>query len=233
MNKWVRRSVSASALTAGALLAGGAAAHASPTMISTDNVGALSGTQAVVPVQAPINLCGVAAAVGGAAAECDGGAAATIDQWAFANSGPSMVSSGNVGIGNGTQLYAPIQAPVNVCGVAVGVLGSGEAGCDGGAKAEHGEEPEDDNGYYKPHQEQSEKNHQKDEDNGRYGPGEEEQGGGGDGVSMVSAGNVGVLNGTQVVAPVQVPINICGVAVGVLGSAQAACDGGAIADLTL
>ncbi|HEY3503949.1 MAG TPA: chaplin family protein [Actinocatenispora sp.] len=45
-------------------------------------------------------------------------------------------SSGNAGIGNGTQVQAPVQAPVNVCGNGVGVAGAGIGGsgdCKAGA----------------------------------------------------------------------------------------------------
>lgn len=45
-------------------------------------------------------------------------------------------SSGNAGIGNGTQVQAPVQAPVNVCGNGVGVAGAGVGGngdCKAGA----------------------------------------------------------------------------------------------------
>jgi LPXTG-motif cell wall-anchored protein len=40
-----------------------------------------------------------------------------------------------------------------------------------------------------------------------------------------SVGNSGVGNGNQVEAPVSVPVNVCGNAVGVLGNAEASCDG--------
>jgi len=47
----------------------------------------------------------------------------------------SLVSSGNNGILNGTQIYAPIQIPIDISGIAVGVLGSAAAGSQGGASA--------------------------------------------------------------------------------------------------
>ncbi|URM96995.1 chaplin [Actinomadura madurae] len=50
---------------------------------------------------------------------------------------------------------------------------------------------------------------------------------GGRNVKMESAGNFGIGNGNQVFAPISVPVDVCGNAVGVLGAAQAQCKGGA------
>ncbi|MGI5206322.1 chaplin family protein [Spirillospora sp. CA-108201] len=38
--------------------------------------------------------------------------------------------------------------------------------------------------------------------------------------------NFGILNGTQVIAPISVPVNVCGNAVAVIGGASAHCKGG-------
>ncbi|GIF74835.1 chaplin family protein [Asanoa siamensis] len=46
----------------------------------------------------------------------------------------------------------------------------------------------------------------------------------GSGVSHIaSGGNAGILNGTQVVVPIQVPVNVCGNSLAVLGGAAASC----------
>ncbi|GHJ46485.1 hypothetical protein Cs7R123_38270 [Catellatospora sp. TT07R-123] len=133
MNTWVRRSLKAGALTAGAVMATGTAAYAEASVISAGNTGVLNGTQVFAPIQAPINLCGVAVGVAGdALAGCEGGSAAELDGVYDAH----LISTGNHGILNGTQVFAPIQAPINVCGVAAGVLGTAAAFCDGGASAE-------------------------------------------------------------------------------------------------
>ncbi|GAA1610207.1 chaplin family protein [Catellatospora bangladeshensis] len=135
MNTWVRRSLKAGALTAGAVMATGTAAYAETTVISAGNTGVLNGTQVFAPIQAPINLCGVAASVGGdAIAGCEGGSAAELEGVYDVR----MLSTNNHGILNGTQVFAPIQAPINVCGVAAGVLGNAAAWCEGGASAEIG-----------------------------------------------------------------------------------------------
>lgn len=80
MNEWVRRSLSAGALTAGtvsAIVATGAAAHADTTMITNDNVGILNGTQVYAPIQAPVNVSSISAAVLGQAwSASDGGSSA-------------------------------------------------------------------------------------------------------------------------------------------------------------
>ncbi|MBV1853412.1 chaplin family protein [Catellatospora tritici] len=133
MNTWVRRSLKAGALTAGAVMATGTAAYAEASVISAGNTGILNGTQVFAPIQAPINLCGVAVGVAGdALAGCEGGSAAELEGVYDAH----LISTGNHGILNGTQVFAPIQAPINVCGVAAGVLGSAVAFCEGGASAE-------------------------------------------------------------------------------------------------
>ncbi|SNS77936.1 chaplin family protein [Actinomadura mexicana] len=38
--------------------------------------------------------------------------------------------------------------------------------------------------------------------------------------------NFGILNGTQVIAPISVPVDVCGNAIAVLGGASAHCKGG-------
>ncbi|MPZ26836.1 MAG: DUF320 domain-containing protein [Micromonosporaceae bacterium] len=248
MKPWVRNSLNIGALTAGALLASGAAAQASPTMTTTDNLGVLNGTQALLPIQAPIDICGNAVAAAGAAyAACEGGAAAALDsEWTFdhyrseqAAAGTTLVSTGNTGIGNGTQVYAPIQVPVDVCGNAIAVLGTATGSCTGGASADQGggqpdEQKPGDYGYErtKPGKDQTadqpkaqteteaEAGQNKAEvvaDSSTAGP------------TLTSSGNVGLLNGTQALIPVQLPINLCGNAIAVLGTAQAECEGGATA----
>jgi hypothetical protein len=133
MNTWVRRSLKAGALTAGAVMATGTAAYAEASVISAGNTGVLDGTEVFAPIQAPINLCGAAASAGGdTVAGCTGGSAAELDGVYDAR----LVSTDNHGILNGTQVFAPIQAPINVCGLAAGVLGDASAWCRGGAAAD-------------------------------------------------------------------------------------------------
>ncbi len=197
----------------------------SVTQVSAGNDGILNGTQAYVPVQVPVNACGigVGAVIGvgvGLSGVCANGAANDIngvdghhgksaapmlapaagDSNAHAakkhhtkkedarTESATQVSAGNDGILNGTQLYAPIQVPVNACGIGVGAvigLGAGISGiCANGAA-------NDINRHHESARTES--------------------------VTQVSHGNDGILNGTQIYAPIQVPINVCGIGVGVLG----------------
>jgi hypothetical protein len=240
MNTWVRRSLNVGALTAGALLASGAAAgaaQAGPGMTSTDNVGIGNGTQLLLPVQAPINICGNAVAVAGVAgAGCQGGSAASLDpEWGYdhfrRHSGPGLATNDNVGLLNGTQVYAPVQVPINACGNAVAVAGVAGAGCQGGADAAlDGDRPGKHHGKGK--------GKGKGKGHGGYEDAEQPEAGavassGGDATAMsaashhsdatITSGNLGVLNGTQALVPVQIPINICGNAVSLLGVAGAGC----------
>ncbi|HET6211976.1 MAG TPA: chaplin family protein [Micromonosporaceae bacterium] len=257
MKTWVRRSLNAGALAAGALLAAGAPAHADVTAVSADNSGILNGTQILLPVQLPVNVCGNAIALlGDAYAACGGGATASLDaaavneEWsaahyreAHSHGQATLDSHGNAGVLNGTQVYAPIQVPLNVCGNAIGVLGNAHASCDGGAtatqgagKAKHGkhygEAARIESDMEAPHTQPQRtkpgypkvKPPARSHGQGKHGTRDS-------GPALDSHGNAGILNGTQVYAPIQAPINVCGNAVAVLGNAYAACAGGATAAL--
>lgn len=53
-------------------------------------------------------------------------------------------TAGNSGVGNGNQVQAPVQAPVNICGNAIGILGHAEANCAAEAgPADPGAQPSD------------------------------------------------------------------------------------------
>ena len=45
----------------------------------------------------------------------------------------NIIGNGNIPIASGNNVQIPVSAPVNVCGVAVAVLGFSNAGCEGGA----------------------------------------------------------------------------------------------------
>lgn len=124
-------------------------------MTSSGNFGALNGNQVYAPISLPLDVCGNAVAIAGLAqAQCKGGASVSShrsggyaadqgyrtsglwggggDGWKHGKS-VHMQTSGNFGIGNGNQVYAPISVPINVCGNAVAVLGLARAQCEGGA----------------------------------------------------------------------------------------------------
>ena len=92
-----------------------------------------SGNDVNAPISAPINVCGVSAAVGGFAnSGCRGGS-----QSNTLIAGPAGGSdNGNAGIASvlsGNNVNAPVSAPVNVCGIAAAVVGFANAACVGGA----------------------------------------------------------------------------------------------------
>jgi hypothetical protein len=92
-----------------------------------------SGNNLNLPVSAPVNVCGVSAAVGGFAnSGCQGGAAS--NTLILGSGGGS--NNGNAGVisaGSGNNVNAPISAPVNVFGIAAGIVGFANAACIGGA----------------------------------------------------------------------------------------------------
>lgn len=98
------------------------------------NVSAASGNSVQIPVKIAANACGNA--VGNARAVCQGGATVPGGEPGGQTSGTarqSGLSAGNIAIGDGNHVSAPVAAPVNVCGVAAAVLGVATATCEGGA----------------------------------------------------------------------------------------------------
>jgi len=199
MNSFARTSIKVGVISAGILLAGSSAAAAGDNWTSSQNTGLLNGLQLKLPVQAPIDVCGNAVGILGGAT-----ASCTGGAWAeYANSALTWSTWGNSGIGNGIQAFAPIQVPVDVCGNAIAVLGGpATAHCTGGSWASQ-------------HPERAK----------RYAESAHVT----EGSTWVSSGNAGIANGIQAFAPIQIPIDVCGNAVGILGSATASCAGGASA----
>ncbi|MEV0235070.1 chaplin family protein [Nonomuraea sp. NPDC050786] len=196
-----------------------------------------SGNQVIAPITAPVTACGNA--VGNGSAGCKGGAK-------VANSGGGSGAGGNVtsgrgGVLSGNQVVAPITAPINVCGNAVAVLGHAFAGCKGGARVTNGGKGA--GGNYTSGRGGVLSGNQvvapitapinicgnaaavlgRSEAHCKGGAKVGNTGGGGNHTS----GRGGVLAGNQVIAPIAVPVNVCGNAVAVLGDAAAGCLGGA------
>ncbi|QYC45802.1 hypothetical protein Nocox_41300 [Nonomuraea coxensis DSM 45129] len=152
---------------------------------TSGNASVGGGNQINVPITAPVNACGNAVSlIGVSDAGCKGGATARTQGRGGAGGNRT---SGNASVLGGNQVTAPITAPINVCGNAIAIFGAATAGCKGGAEVHN---------------------------TGR--------GAGGNRTS----GNASVLGGNQVVAPISVPINVCGNAVAAVGRAFAACRGG-------
>ncbi|MEW9550039.1 chaplin family protein [Nonomuraea sp. NPDC050783] len=99
----------------------------------------LGGNQVVAPIAAPVNACGNAAALLGAAVARCGGKAGAVTQYGQGAGGNRASgghrTSGDASVLGGNQVVAPVAAPVNACGVAAAVLGDAAAGCLGGMHA--------------------------------------------------------------------------------------------------
>ncbi|MGP4024391.1 chaplin family protein [Actinomadura sp. 3N407] len=83
-----------------------------------------SGNQANLPISVPVDICGNAAAiVGAAAASCHG------QTLVKGSHGSGARTSGEDGAGSGNQANAPVTAPADVCGNAAAVVGMASAVC--------------------------------------------------------------------------------------------------------
>ncbi len=203
---------------------------------SSDNNGIGNGTQAYLPIWAPVNVVGNAVGVLGEANAAGAGTnGKTESARTESTGGGHQDSSDNNGVLNGTQIYSPIDIPVNVCGNALGILGEGnaQAVCTSahGHRTESGmQDSSDNNGIgngtqlYAPI---SLPVNLAGNSVGVLGEGnaaasaQNESGRGGK-VKQDSSDNNGILNGTQIAAPIDVPVNVCGNALGILGEANAA-----------
>src|SRR5688572_12791488 len=211
---WVRKTLSVGVLAAGALLlAPAAAAQADVDQVTYGNIGALNGTQIAVPVKVPVNVVGNAVSVLGVAHAQGTGinklesarTESILDGGGDGVGSVDQVSAGNFGALNGTQIAVPITVPINACGNSLAVVGvtSANAFCANIVGGGHR--------VWK-----LEGKKQKRTESGLDG--------GGDGVGsvdQVSAGNFGLANGTQIAAPITIPINACGNSLAVLGLASA------------
>ncbi|GAA4077892.1 chaplin family protein [Actinomadura miaoliensis] len=216
------------ALGAGPVLPSGALADTTSGASSV-----LGGNQINAPVSAPIDVSGNAAAVAGTSAASSKGGARVGN-----GTGSGQATSGRSSVGGGNQVNAPISAPVNVCGNAVAIVGTAQASCKGGSTAAGGNSG----------------SRQNTSGRSSVGGGNQvnapvsapvnvcgnavavlgvaqasceggakaANGGGGAGQNTSGVGGVGA--GNQVNAPISVPVDVCGNAV---GNALAGCKGGA------
>jgi hypothetical protein len=130
MKTWVRKTLSVGVLAAGALLfAPGGAAHADSRQITGANNGILNGTQIAVPVRVPVNIVGNSLGILGIA-NAQGVGVNRVTESASTNEGrrrgPGAVQATGVnnGILNGSQVYLPVNVPVNVVGNSIAALGT-------------------------------------------------------------------------------------------------------------
>jgi hypothetical protein len=198
MQSHVKRRIVFGLTTGGLLATGGAGfAHADSSGTAAGDAGTttagspgiLSGNTIQLPVDIPINVCGVTANVLGAldpaaGNHCSnsGGASAG----GLAGGATAVGSSSNSpGILSGNTVQAPVHVPVNVCGDTVNVVGVGNAAkgnrCHNGGAT----------------------------------------GGGATAVGS-SSNSPGILSGNTVQVPVDIPVNLCGDTVNVVGVGNAA-----------
>ncbi|MEU4245132.1 chaplin family protein [Actinoplanes sp. NPDC026619] len=224
------------------------------------NNGILNGTQAYLPVSVPVNIAGNSAAVLGAAqsnAVAANGVRGRKTESAQNNGGFWPGSGGqftgsNNGFLNGTQIYAPIDVPINVCGNSLAILGGAysQAICANNTgfsrKKESGHVTE--GGWQATGVNNGIANGTQllapislpinlsgnsaallgSASSHAVSVNESAQDGPG-GFGQFTGANNGILNGTQIAVPISVPINACGNSLGILGAASsnAACVNGA------
>ncbi len=97
---------------------------------SHDNNGIANGLQGYLPVNVPVNVVGNAAALMGEADAAGVGVnqteSAKVTEHGRHRWG-SQRSHDNNGILNGTQIYAPVDVPINICGNTLSMLGAAHA----------------------------------------------------------------------------------------------------------
>jgi ChpA-C len=179
MHYLTKRRVALGMTTGGLLITGlgVSAAHAdtSATGETSHSPGVGSGNLIQLPINAPINVCGnqldvigILDSVTGNSCENRGGGSTSA----------SGHSNGSPGVGSGNLIQVPINAPVNVCGNQLDVIGLGNS--DAGNSCE---------------------NH----------------GGGSTTASGSSNGSPGIIAGNVLQVPINAPVNVCGNQVDVIG----------------
>lgn len=176
MKTIVSRALWGTLIAGGITLLGATVAQAAET---TGEDGLLSGTQALVSLQAPVTVAGNALSVIGDSESTDAATAAPAAPAAEAR------SDGSDGVASGTQALVSVSVPVTVDGNAVSVLGDAEStGSESSAPAPAPARNED-----------------------AAAPE----------AAPATSGEDGVLGGTQVLAPVGLPVTLGGNAVSVIG----------------
>ncbi|SEG80002.1 Small secreted domain [Nonomuraea solani] len=164
---------------------------------TSGNGSVLGGNQVTAPISAPLNACGNAVAIFGDATAGCKGGSSVYNTGVGAGGNRT---SGDGGVLGGNQVIAPVSAPTSVCGNAIAVFGRAFAGCQGGSTVTNNGGPG--NRYKARHMAAGSTGNDTD---GRFGAG----------------------SGNQVVAPVSLPVDVCGNAV---GNATAGCKGGSKVD---
>jgi hypothetical protein len=214
---------------------------------SSDNNGILNGTQFYLPFDAPLNIVGNSDAVLGHANAAGVGVNGRRTEGAHTTGGHHVDQNSwdNNGILNGTQIYAPTNIPINICGNAFSLLGhaNAHAACTNGGRWTEGvrQNSSDNNGIangtqiYAPFSMPVNLAGNSDALLGHSNAAAvaHNESGDGGGIDQDTSDNNGILNGTQIYAPTNIPINVCGNALGILGEANAAgvcSNGGGLGD---
>ncbi|MGR0320849.1 chaplin family protein, partial [Agromyces sp. ZXT2-3] len=118
MKKYVSRALYATLFTGGLMLLGAGVAHAADT---TGEDGVLSGTQLGISIDLPVTIGGNALSVVGDSESTDATTVVATDD--AGSSEPVAVTSGDGGIGSGSQAIIDVSAPITISGNAVSVIG--------------------------------------------------------------------------------------------------------------
>jgi hypothetical protein len=176
--------------------------------VSQANVGIGNGTQVYMPFNVPVNMVGngvsflgITSAAGTGVNRIESGKV----EGGRVRGGGKLVgqsSTGNFGILNGTQFYTPINIPVNMCGNSLSVLALTQAqgACVNNIESAHVTEKKS---------------------TGHARSAAKTEAGVPDVLTQSSAGNFGILNGTQIAAPINIPVNVCGNSFAFLGATSA------------
>jgi hypothetical protein len=149
---------------------------------------------------------------------------------AFADPGPN--GNGNAGVLSllsGNDVNAPVSAPIEVCGIALALLGGANAGCEGGAASNTVTGNSGGSGSHNG----GSGSHNGGGSGSHNGGGSGSHNGGGSGSHNGNAGVISAGSGNTVNAPVSVPVSVCGVSGAVAGFANSGCKGGAASNTVI
>jgi ChpA-C len=233
MRQVTRKGLMTVAAATGVLAATGGYAHADSTAQGTaaGSPGALSGNSIQVPVHVPVNVCGNTADIAGLLNPASGNRCAnTDDRHRHARTGGQHAGGGQGRAAEaqvrGARVQAPAQAQAqdrtrggDVRGghSAPGHTGAGAAGESG----RHGQQGHEHQGSWQP-------GHGK---HAAYSASAHSGGahsGGGAEAAAVANGSPGILSGNSVQVPLDIPVNVCGNSVDILGIANPAVGNGCV-----
>ncbi|MFD3687617.1 hypothetical protein ACFWTE_22715 [Nocardiopsis sp. NPDC058631] len=232
MRKWASTSAKSVLMAAGFVALGSGVAFADTDAATSGNGSLLGGNQAVANADIPVNISGnaVSAILGTSGASSTSTGAAVVDHH------NEVATSGNGSVLGGNQLVADLDVPVNVSGNAIGAVGgvAGAAATDTGALVQ--------NGGGRRHQSaaadytveellgEAVSNISLLPDTSGVDAGILRQSAPREHQSVSTSGNGSALGGNQLVAHLDVPVNVSGNAIGAVGgvAGAAATDTGAL-----